>query len=152
MNPERTKEADEFLNKLFKLRWLSKKHLAEELTSFQITPAQYAALKLLLDEPEGMKMSTLAKQAHQVSATMTGIIDRLEMQELVQRNRLKSDRRNVSVQITEKGKQLINRILAAKKIKFQEILEQLSDDQKAQLFSSIDTAIDYFSDNLRGNS
>ena len=152
MNEQSNYQVDQFLNKLFKLRWLSKKHLAEELTAYQITPAQYAALKNLLDEPNGMKMSVLAKRANQVSATMTGIIDRLEGQQLVQRTRLESDRRNVYVHITDKGKNLLEEIMDSKKAKFQQILDHFDEHQKALLFETIDSAIEYFNENLRGNT
>ena len=152
MDETNTYHVDEFLHKLFRLRWLSKKHLTDELIAYQITPAQYATLKILLDEPEDMKMSALAKKAHQVSATMTGIIDRLEIQELVQRTRLKSDRRNVYVHLTDKGKNLLNEIMAAKKARFQEILDRFDEHQKALLFETIDAAIEYFNENLRGNT
>jgi DNA-binding MarR family transcriptional regulator len=143
-------QADEFVNKLFQIRWLSKKHLAEELTIYQLTPAQYAALKLLCDEPQGMKMSSLAAQAHQVSATMTGIIDRLEYQGLVERKRQNADRRNVYVHLTEKGEFLLLEIKNAMRSRFQEILNRLDANQKNLLFDTIDIVIDYFTEHLRG--
>ena len=152
MNDQITDQADEILNKLFQIRGLSKKHLAEQLTEFQLTPAQYVALKILCDESRGMKMSILAKQAHQVSATMTGIIDRLEYQGLVQRERMETDRRNVYVHLTQKGKALLLEIKSTMRLNFQEILDQLDEDQKTLLFETIDIIIDHFTKSLRGNT
>ncbi|MBI9047978.1 MAG: MarR family transcriptional regulator [Anaerolineaceae bacterium] len=144
--------ANEFSNKLLNLRWLSKKHLAEELATYQLTPSQYVTIKTIADQPQGIKMSVLAKQAHQVSATMTGIIDRLESQNLVIRYRVETDRRSVYVQLTDEGQLLLKQISAAKTVKFKEILDRLSDEEKELLFNVIDTATTYFSENLRGNS
>ena len=142
----------EFSNKLFKLRWLSKKHFAEELTCYQLTPAQYVAMRALEGHPDGLKMSELAKQAQQVSATMTGVVDRLEKQNLVSRVRCGEDRRRVFVTLTESGITLLAQIKASKLSKFEELMLQLSPNEQEMVFRVMDKAIDYFSENLRGTS
>jgi DNA-binding MarR family transcriptional regulator len=150
MEESNSEEVSEFLTKLLKLRWLSKKHLAEELSDYQLTPSQYITLRALEAYPQGLSMSDLAKTAHHVSATVSGIVDRMESQALVERFQNTGDRRRIQVKLTDHGINLLERITAAKKVKFKQILDQLTPEQRVLLNTVIDMASTYLQSNLRG--
>ncbi|MEN6374308.1 MAG: MarR family transcriptional regulator [Smithella sp.] len=60
-----------------------------------------------INENAPLNLSDLAGRLYLHSTTVVGIIDRLEMQDLVKRTRSKDDRRKVLIDLTEKGKSLI---------------------------------------------
>jgi len=88
----------------------SRRRLAIEIEGFGLTVPQFIALRALWNTPEGLTMSELAEASHQLSATMTGIIDRLVERDLVIRQRVPDDRRALRISLTETGKRLIEQI------------------------------------------
>jgi DNA-binding MarR family transcriptional regulator len=75
------------------------------LSDFQITPAQYALLKCLW--AEDMKTpSQLAKELRLDAATVTGILDRMEKSDLLERVNNRQSRRSVSIHLLERGVRL----------------------------------------------
>lgn len=57
------------------------------------------------------RISELAKIINVTPAAMTGLIDSLQLEHIVKRNRSNSDRRIISISLTEKGKEVANDIL-----------------------------------------
>lgn len=70
-----------------------------------ITPVQ-SALLLLLYETDGQQSSELGEQMRLDSATMTGLIDRMMKQGLIERRPSEKDRRINHIFLTERGKAL----------------------------------------------
>lgn len=77
---------------------------AERVTG--LTGSQLWAVKII-SECRSIKVSELSRRMYLHPATVVGILDRLEAQELVQRNRSKTDRRVVYVELTPKGETLV---------------------------------------------
>jgi MarR family transcriptional regulator, organic hydroperoxide resistance regulator len=71
-----------------------------------ITGPQLWAIKVI-SEYAPIKVSDLAKSLYLHPATVIGIIDRLEKQNLVERRRSKKDRRVVWIELTAKGNDLV---------------------------------------------
>ncbi|MCG8649225.1 MAG: MarR family transcriptional regulator [Pirellulales bacterium] len=78
--------------------------------TFGLTPSQYNVLRILRGEGKPMPSLEIADRMVQVVPAITGLIDRLEKQSLVQRKRCPDDRRIVHVQLTAKAKSLLARI------------------------------------------
>lgn len=80
-----------------------------------ISQGRFMVLMLLLDKqsncPHPRTPAELADLAHVTRATMTGLVDTLERDNLVKREPDPSDRRMMSVNLTEKGHALVNAIL-----------------------------------------
>jgi len=74
--------------------------------SFNVTNSQLLCLRALRLEG-GMSSGEIARSIHIQPGTVTGIIDRLEVRGLVRRSRVSRDRRVVTVEITESGRQLV---------------------------------------------
>lgn len=78
--------------------------IAEKETG--LTGPQLWALKIIADASP-IKVSMLANRMYLHPATVVGILDRLEMKELVKRERSKEDRRVVEIVLTDNGSKLV---------------------------------------------
>lgn len=79
----------------------------ELLAPFGVTPVQYATLYLLWRR-DGLSAAELGANLVLDSATMTGIVDRLEAAGLTERRADASDRRISRIHLTQKGAVLKN--------------------------------------------
>ena len=75
-----------------------------------LTSSQYNLLRIIRGEGKPMPSLEIAERMIQVVPAMTGLIDRLEKQELVERRRCEDDRRVVFIEITNKAKKLLERM------------------------------------------
>jgi MarR family transcriptional regulator, organic hydroperoxide resistance regulator len=76
-----------------------------KLSPYGVTPVQYALLRLLWEE-DGQYGHMLGERLLLDGATITGIIDRLEQNNFIERRVNPNDRRNKLVFLTEKGRSL----------------------------------------------
>jgi DNA-binding MarR family transcriptional regulator len=77
---------------------------------FGLTSSQYNVLRILRGEGKPLPSLEIADRLIQIVPAITGLIDRLEKQELVLRQRCEDDRRVVYVAITRKALELLRRI------------------------------------------
>lgn len=77
---------------------------------FDLTHSQYNVLRILRGEGKPMPCLEIGDRMIQVVPAMTGLLDRLEKQGLVQRDRCTQDRRVVYVTLTESAKDLLKRM------------------------------------------
>ena len=77
---------------------------------YGLTSSQYNVLRILRGEGKPMPCLEVADRMIQVVPAITGLIDRLQNQELVSRERCTEDRRVVYVEITKKALTLLKRI------------------------------------------
>ncbi len=70
---------------------------------YGLTSSQYNVLRILRGEGRPMPCLEIAERMIQVVPAITGLIDRLELQELVARNRATDDRRVVYIELTPKA-------------------------------------------------
>ncbi|HHY21590.1 MAG TPA: MarR family transcriptional regulator [Bacilli bacterium] len=102
------------------------------LQPYGITPVQ-SALLLLLFEVDGQHSSELGERIRLDSATMTGLLDRLMKQGLIERRSSEKDRRINHIYLTDRGKEL-QTTLEHKIIEINEaILRHFSDEEAEQL-------------------
>lgn len=107
-------------------------HRYESVAAEHGLTRQQATVLGLLEEPH--PMSALADQLHRVASNITGLVDRLERQGLVQRDRAPDDRRVVVISATAAGRELyarFERALYSEELPF----AALDDDQRATLVS-----------------
>jgi DNA-binding MarR family transcriptional regulator len=97
-----------------------------------LTGPQLTIIKLL--ETFGdLSLSSLSERIRAQNSTVTGIIDRLERDELVLRERSTSDRRVVLIKLTAKGKELARNVEVQPMEIFRGALAALSADEVGQL-------------------
>jgi DNA-binding MarR family transcriptional regulator len=122
---------------LLKMAWLEYKRFWRELSIHDLTPSQFHTLVAIKENGVGCTMSNLADETNQVSATMTGIVDRLVERGLVERRRYSKDRRRVLVYLTEYGKAKLEAVYRDKCLKLAGCLENLDRDSRHKLTFSL---------------
>lgn len=106
-----------------------------KLEPYGVTPVQFALLNQLWKK-DGQFSYELGKSLLLDSATITGIIDRLEQSGLIERRTDPNDRRNRLIYLTEKGKELEVPLIKQMDEMNQEVLSGL-DDEEIQRFKQI---------------
>lgn len=77
---------------------------------YGLTTSQYNVLRILRGEGKPLPSLEIASRMVQVVPAITGLIDRLEKQDLVKRERCKEDRRVVYVELTDMATELLKQI------------------------------------------
>ena len=83
---------------------------ADLLRPFNITPAQYNVLRILLGSPLGLACSQISERLIAHDPDITRLLDRMEVQHWIKRKRSATDRRVVLVFITTTGVELLERV------------------------------------------
>ncbi len=78
--------------------------------SHGLTPPQYNILRILRGEGKPLPVLEIARRTLTVVPGITGLVDRLERQELVRRERCSADRRVIFVAITPKALALLAKL------------------------------------------
>jgi len=108
-HPFDSAEQEAVLNILRTSDWIDNR-LGRMFRKFGLTSSQYNVLRILRGEGKPLPSLEIADRMIQVVPAITGLIDRLEKQELVVRQRCEDDRRVVYVAITRKATDLLKRI------------------------------------------
>jgi MarR family 2-MHQ and catechol resistance regulon transcriptional repressor len=77
---------------------------------YHLTSSQYNVLRILRGEGKPMPCLEIGERMIQVVPAMTGLIDRLEKQELVRRERCSEDRRVIYIELTKKAAVLLKKM------------------------------------------
>jgi MarR family transcriptional regulator, 2-MHQ and catechol-resistance regulon repressor len=77
---------------------------------YEITASQYNVLRILRGEARPMPCQEICERMIQVVPAMTGLLDRLEDQQLIRRDRSQTDRRIIYVEPTDKALKLLARM------------------------------------------
>ena len=107
---------------------------------FGLTGPQLVCLRALATM-ESCTPSRLAREVDLSQATITGIVDRLEGQGLVRRERDTQDRRRVSVQVTEMGQHLLGRAPSPLHSRFLERLAELPEDDRHAIRKTLELVV-----------
>ncbi|WP_395397418.1 MarR family transcriptional regulator [Novosphingobium sp. BL-8A] len=99
-----------------------------------LTAVQFAALMTLRDHP-GLDQQTLAGMIAYDRVTLGGVIDRLEQKDLVVRETSPTDRRARILNLTEEGRQTLDRAIPWVDRVQEEILAGLSDEEQAMFMT-----------------
>jgi DNA-binding MarR family transcriptional regulator len=98
---------------------------AQEWLRIDLTMSQLKVLFLLYADG-GVSMGHLASYLGVTLPTVTGIVDRLVDQHLVQRAEDPGDRRVVLIRLTEDGRRVVERLQQAGRVRFAELLQRVS--------------------------
>src|SRR5688500_2610198 len=94
-------------------------------SQFGLTGPQLTVIKML-ESLGDISLSSLSERIRAQNSTVTGIIDRMEREGLVRRERSTSDRRVVYIRLTEKGARLARQIQVEPMEMFRDALESLT--------------------------
>ncbi|MEG6587736.1 MarR family winged helix-turn-helix transcriptional regulator [Paenibacillus barengoltzii] len=101
--------------------------LSKQAEPFGITGIQFMALKRIHQHPH-IGVTELAEQMRLGNSTVSGVIDRLVKAGLVERGRVDSDRRNVFLEITDKGMEVYRKTDFEYTRAFSAVLEAAGED------------------------
>ncbi|NUP04946.1 MAG: MarR family transcriptional regulator [Polyangiaceae bacterium] len=130
--PEAKAELDAIVETLVYLYTESRRLTKQAAREVGLTGPQLTVIKLL-DTFGDLSLSTLSERIRAQNSTVTGIIDRMEREGLVLRERSTSDRRVVFIRLTPKGRQLAKDIVVEPMEIFRTVLSTLSRDDTRDL-------------------
>jgi DNA-binding MarR family transcriptional regulator len=101
------------------------------LDSHNLSRGKFTLLMQLVEADEGgLLPSEFAERAGVTRASVTSLLDGLEREKLVTRQPHPVDRRMLSVHMTDKGRELMNRILPEHFVRIKAWMDNLSDREK----------------------
>ena len=107
----------------------------EILSNYTITPPQFIALQWL-DELGDMTIGELSTKMYLAFSTTTDLVDRMEQNDLVVRERDTRDRRVVRVHLLEKGEQIITEVVEKRQGYLQDVVKDF-DDSEVEVLSTL---------------
>ncbi|HEU5101961.1 MAG TPA: MarR family transcriptional regulator [Roseiflexaceae bacterium] len=136
------------IDRIFReLTWHGQKHAIRTLTRPEIGLTMPQMITLLAIHDSGScRMGTLADVTQQSGGTLTGIVDRLIDDGLVERVRSVNDRRVIEVTLTEEGQARVRQVLDARYVDMERILAHFDDAQLGQF----EQLLELFIDGVRG--
>lgn len=120
-------------------------HHALVEAGYKITMEQLAILEMLSFHGD-MNMTQLSSKTWKQNANITRIVDKLEKQKLVVRKALKGDRRAYLLSITEKGKDLFNKVIPIIVKNHKEITSCLTKEEETITIISMIKIINHLSE------
>jgi DNA-binding MarR family transcriptional regulator len=105
---------------------------AAHIRTLDLTPAQFDIIATLGNTP-GMPFKELGEKTLITKGTLTGVVDRLTDKKLVQRVASPSDGRSQTVQLTQQGEALFERIFPDHLAHLQRAFTELSPDELVNL-------------------
>ena len=124
-----------------------------------MTPGRFTVLMLLYDkiagEPLAQTPAELAERAGVTRATITGLVDTLERDQLVTREPDSGDRRMMLVHLTPKGREALERILPEHFRHMADLMEPLNENERrtlVRLLNKVATRAEYMASEARSHS
>lgn len=130
--PDAKAELDAIVETIVYLYTESRRLTKQAAREVGLTGPQLTVIKLL-DTFGDLSLSSLSERIRAQNSTVTGIIDRMEREGLVLRERSTSDRRVVYIRLTPKGRQLSKDVLVQPMEIFRDVLSTLSRDDTKDL-------------------
>lgn len=125
ISPDLKSDVDQVLEAILYLYTESRRITKELARRADLTGPQLTVVKML-EQIGDLSLSELSERIRAQNSTVTGIIDRMEREGLVTRERSKEDRRVVYIKLTTKGRELAREIPVEPMEIFRSALESLS--------------------------
>ncbi|ADO77570.1 MarR family winged helix-turn-helix transcriptional regulator [Halanaerobium praevalens] len=112
-----------------KIRNISKylnEYTKDHLRSYDLTLGRFHVLRVII-ESQPVNMGYIHEELHMANSTVTVIVDYLHDADLVKRRRDNDDRRVVLLEITEKGKKIMNSLLEKRQAFMNQALFDMED-------------------------
>lgn len=113
-----------------------KKRGREILADFDITPPQFNAL-LTLIQSGTLTIGELGEKMYLACSTATDLVDRMERNGLVARERDTNDRRVIRLKVLDRGHQMRNEVLIARKNYLSGVLDKISSDEASAMIIAL---------------
>lgn len=114
-------------------------HFRPILKHYGLTDQQWRILRVL-DEHGQLESHEICTQCQMVSASMAGVLARMERMALLERQRQSTDQRRVVVRLAPKGRQLVSEMAPLIDQQYQHLEDALG----AQVFTQVFTSLEAF--------
>lgn len=132
LEPELRDEVGQIIETIIYLYTESRRITKELAKRAQLTGPQLTVVKMLETIGE-LSLTELSEKIRAQNSTVTGIIDRMEREDLVVRERSKEDRRVVKIRLTPKGQELARDVPVEPMVIFRNALLALSKEEMQDL-------------------
>ncbi len=119
-----------------------------ECEAIGLTPAQYSVLSALRTQP-GQDQSSLARALGFDKVTILRVLYGMEDRNLISRQRLPSDRRSMSLELTPEGSELFDRAQQPVDRAYRRLMAPFSDLQQKQFVKLLQVLVDELEDQAR---
>ncbi|QPC45600.1 MarR family winged helix-turn-helix transcriptional regulator [Mangrovibacillus cuniculi] len=116
------------------------KYFSKLLEEHGVTPAQYGVLNCLWKEGQ-LSPKQIGAMVHLEAPTISGILDKMQKADLIERSIDPTNRRNVLVMATPKSYEMKVDVEAATNHLNNLVLKKLSDEEKDELKKALQTII-----------
>ena len=130
------KKTDCIFFQFAKANQIASRFLSQKVSELNLTPVQAMILGFLNLEDQ-ITSSELGKKTELDSATLTGILDRLEAAGFIERKNNPDDRRSIHIHLTPKGNELSKEAIKVIASANTEFLQILTKEQRRDLFEII---------------
>jgi MarR family transcriptional regulator, organic hydroperoxide resistance regulator len=130
--PDSLSEVESIVETIIYLYTESRRLTKGMAMQFGLTGPQLTVIKLL-ESFDNLSLSSLSERIRAQNSTVTGIIDRMEREGLVRRERSTSDRRVVHIKLCEKGQRLARQIQVEPMEIFRDALASLTPSELRDL-------------------
>ena len=147
MDDNLDRDVAELWSTLFDIVSDGEKRLASHFETHLLTPPQFYVLKTLSENEGECRIGDIARDHHLTSATMTGLVKRLEAMEppLVRRRRNQSDGRSVDVILTAAGHERFLSVQRALMDQLRAVLGLLPDAERRDIIAKVRQYFSVFS-------
>ncbi|WP_019535326.1 MarR family winged helix-turn-helix transcriptional regulator [Paenibacillus ginsengihumi] len=124
------------------LRQLTKMYqglMLKDLKDLGLTPPQMFTLMQVMHEPK--TIGEISRSIHLSYSTVSGIIDRLEREELLERVRDETDRRIIWIQKTKKFDENKEKLSLLKESFFEHLFDDLSEQELKEIVRALRTLV-----------
>jgi len=109
-----------------------------------LTTSQLMVLLILKDMKDiGLPIGKLAKELAVSFPSVSGIIDRLHREKLIERIRSRQDRRLVLVKLTDTGKEIVEKLLKALEELIFSILERMPEKERKTITKAVERVFEF---------
>lgn len=128
--------AAEFEDVIRKISKIMNKRLRDSLKYTCITPPQFSALVTIYRENK-LTIGDLCERMFLACSTISGLVDRLEKLDLVERARDEEDRRVVRLQLTAKGIAVTEDLLHKRRLKLEKDMSKIEMARQKELLTNL---------------
>lgn len=135
--PAPAESATDLANELRPILMRLGRELRKETTHLGVTGGQVTLLWLISENP-GIGLRDLAEREHIATPTASGLVDRLQRAQLIERLRSQTDRRRVGLTITPAGKRKLAAVRARRTVWLTERLQLLAPAERAAVTAAVE--------------
>ena len=131
--------ATQVMQDILLLRQMLRRPIAQDMAQIALTVPQMQTLSVLV-QSDGLTMKELSERLRLAHSTVSGIIDRLERQHLVQRTIDPADRRYIRIRVSEVVRDYVQRVFPTRRASpLEAALASASPDERALIAQGLQT-------------